>query len=93
MTPLTDANMRLRMLSRQLMEVQEPERCAVVRDLHHEIGQVLPITTLNLHDLGQQPKRPDAASITTQISDSFQILDHVLHSIRSLALNLKAPHA
>lgn len=37
-TPLNDANTRLRVLSRQLREGQEPERCAILRDMHDEMA-------------------------------------------------------
>ncbi len=88
-TSLSDANARMRVLSRQLMEVQELERSAILRDLHDAIGQVLPLITRHLQELGQQAQHPDAAYRATQLSDSFQILDQVLQSTRSLALDLK----
>lgn len=92
-SPLLDSTTRLRILARQLREVQEPERCAIVHDLHDEIGQILPVITLNLRELGRQPERPDAGSIEKQVSDSFQILHQVLQSTRSLTLDLKAQSA
>ncbi len=88
-TSLCDANARMRVLSRQLMEVQEFERSAILRDLYDAIGQVLPLITRHLQELGQQPQHPDAAYRANQVSDSFQILDHVRHSICSLAMDLQ----
>ncbi len=38
---LSEANERLRVLSRRLMEIQERDRRAIARDLHDEIGQTL----------------------------------------------------
>ena len=48
---LREANERLRILSRRLMEIQESERRAIARDLHDEIGQALTAIKLNLREL------------------------------------------
>jgi signal transduction histidine kinase len=91
MTALSDANKRLRILSRRLMAAQELERWVIARELHDEIEQALPSLTFNLRTLRQQQQRPNVPSIEKQVSDSFQILDQVLSHTRSLAIDLRTP--
>ena len=83
---LVDANERLKVLSGRLIEIQELERRAIARDLHDEIGQALTAMKLNLRELQDQPV---GTSVEPHIADSLEILDQVLHHIRSLALDLR----
>jgi PAS domain S-box len=83
---LRDANERLRVLSRRLMEIQELERRAIARDLHDEIGQALTAIKLNLRELRPVP---NCEPVEEQIADSLEILDQVLQRVRSLALDLR----
>jgi PAS domain S-box-containing protein len=83
---LSDANERLRILSRRLMEIQELERRAIARDLHDEIGQALTAIKLNLRELRELAIGLGAE---TQFADSLEILDQVLRHVRSLALDLR----
>lgn len=86
---LSDANSRLRILSRRLMEIQELERRAIARDLHDEIGQALTAIKMNLRELGEQRDGSTAAADGKPLSDSLQILDQMLRHIRNLALDLR----
>jgi two-component system sensor histidine kinase UhpB len=83
---LRDANERLRVLSRRLMEIQELERRAIARDLHDEIGQALTAIKLNLRELRTLP---NCEPVEEQIADSLEILAQVLHRVRSMALDLR----
>ncbi len=83
---LREANERLRVLSRRLMEIQELERRAIARDLHDEIGQALTAIKLNLRELRTHP---NCEPVEDQIADSLEILAQVLHRVRSLALDLR----
>ncbi len=83
---LSEANERLRVLSRRLMETQEMERRAIARDLHDEIGQALTAIKLNLRELREVAGN---APIETHVTDSLEILDQVLRHTRSLALDLR----
>ncbi|MBA2485144.1 MAG: PAS domain S-box protein [Nitrospira sp.] len=83
---LSEANERLRVLSRRLMEIQERERRAIARDLHDEIGQALTAIKLNLRELRTLP---NCEPVEEQIADSLEILAQVLHRVRSLALDLR----
>jgi two-component system sensor histidine kinase UhpB len=86
---LSDANTRLQVLSRRLMEIQELERRAIARDLHDEIGQALTAIKMNLRELGEQRDGSIAPAGGKQLCDSLQILDQVLQHIRNLALDLR----
>ena len=86
---LSDANTRLQVLSRRLMEIQELERRAIARDLHDEIGQALTAIKMNLRELGEQRDGSIASADGKQLCDSLQILDQVLQHIRNLALDLR----
>lgn len=83
---LREANERLRVLSRRLMEIQESERRAIARDLHDEIGQALTAIKLNLREIRTLP---NSESVENQIVDSLEILGQVLQHVRSLALDLR----
>lgn len=83
---LREANERLRVLSRRLMEIQELERRAIARDLHDEIGQALTAIKLNLRELRTLP---NCEPVEEQIADSLEILAQVLQRVRSLALDLR----
>ncbi|MCK6501117.1 MAG: PAS domain-containing protein [Nitrospira sp.] len=83
---LSEANERLRVLSRRLMEIQESERRAIARDLHDEIGQALTAMKLNLRELRTLP---NCEHVEEQIADSLEILAQVLQRVRSLALDLR----
>ena len=83
---LSEANERLRVLSRRLMEIQELERRAIARDLHDEIGQALTAIKLNLRELRTLP---NCEPVEEQIADSLEILAQVLQRVRSLALDLR----
>ncbi len=85
---LSEANERLRVLSRRLMEIQESERRAIARDLHDEIGQALTAMKLNLRELRTLP---NCEHVEEQIADSLEILAQVLQRVRSLALDLRPP--
>lgn len=83
---LREANERLRILSRRLMEIQESERRAIARDLHDEIGQALTAIKLNLRELRTGP---NSEAVENQIVDSLEILGQVLQRVRNLALDLR----
>lgn len=83
---LSEANERLRVLSRRLMEIQETERRAIARDLHDEVGQALTAIRLNLQEIRDAPK---SQSVEKEIVDSMQVLDQVLQHVRSIALDLR----
>ena len=92
-TILCEANDRLRVLSHSLQEAGEFERGALVRDLHAEIRNTLPLITLRLYELGKQPERPDASPHAQQVAESFHILDRALRQLRALASDVRNHNA
>jgi PAS domain S-box-containing protein len=82
---LRSANRALRLLSSQLLRVQEDDRRAIARDLHDEIGQSLTAIKLNV-ERAQRTTDRDARSRIMQ--DCAQITERVLDQVRDLSLNL-----
>jgi len=82
---LHDANLALRTLSRQLLQVQEDDRRTIARDLHDEIGQSLTAIKLNVERAQRTSDRDARARI---MQDCAQITERVLDQVRDLSLNL-----
>lgn len=83
---LRQTHERLQALSQRLMDVQEQERRHLSRDLHDEIGQALTAVKMNLQTLQREMDAPHAAP---PLSDSINILDHIMQHVRDLALDLR----
>lgn len=81
---LDAAHDRLVRLSRRLVAIQEEESRRIARELHDEIGQALTALKINLQTL--QNKTPETDE---QLAISLDIVDHVLHQVRDLSLNLR----
>ena len=84
---LEEANRQLRILSRQLFQIQEEERRHLARELHDEIGQTLTAAMINLKIIA--PDLP--AQVTGRLDDSIQLLDRLLRQVRQLSLDLRPP--
>ncbi|MGE0645433.1 MAG: PAS domain S-box protein [Nitrospira sp.] len=83
---LRRANSSLRELSGRLMQVQEEERSRLARDLHDEVGQLLTALKIDLQDIqhgGAGEARIDS------LTDSLELVDHLLTQVRTLALDLR----
>lgn len=85
---LVNAEQRLRVLSRRLLQVQEEERRHIARELHDEIGQTLTAIKINLQAL-QQNDEPE--TFPQQLGNSINYLDDMLHRVRNLSLDLHPP--
>jgi PAS domain S-box-containing protein len=84
---LEAANRQLRILSRQLFQIQEEERRHLARELHDEIGQTLTAAKINLKIIA-----PDVpAKVAGRLDDSIQLLDQLLRQVRQLSLDLRPP--
>jgi signal transduction histidine kinase len=77
---------RLQNLSASLLRAQEIERRGIARELHDEIGQALTSIQLNLQSI--EPLVLDPAA-STLLSDNMSTVEHVLHQVRDLSLNLR----
>jgi PAS domain S-box-containing protein len=82
---LRNANQALRLLSRQLLQIQEDERRAIARDLHDEIGQSLTAIKLNVE---RAQRTSDHDTRNKIMKDCLQITDGVLNQVRNLSLDL-----
>jgi signal transduction histidine kinase len=77
---------RLRLLSQQLIEVQENERRHIARELHDEIGQALTAVKVNLQTIGRMSAD---SSLSPYMRESIAIIDRTIHQIRNLSLDLR----
>lgn len=82
---LRQSALRLQVLSRRVLEVQEQERRHLARELHDEIGQILSTISVNLHT-SMGVCRCDSKS---RLEDSIKIVDHAIHQVHNLSLNLR----
>lgn len=83
---LSAANHSLRILSSQLMQVQEEERSRLARDLHDEVGQLLTALKIDLQDIQHGEVRDTRFS---PLTDSLELVDQLLTQVRTLALDLR----
>lgn len=83
---LSAANHSLRILSNRLMQVQEEERSRLARDLHDEVGQLLTALKIDLQHI-QHGELGD--SRFSSLTDSMQLVDHLMTQVRTLALDLR----
>ncbi len=83
---LRQANDRLQVLSRRLLEIQEADRRQLARELHDEIGQALTAVKINLQSL---QRFPDPAAATPLVGESVALVDRALQQVRSLSLELR----
>ena len=77
------AEEKLRVLSRELINAQETERRRIGRELHDGIGQALTVLKINLHSV-QSSKKSSAC-----LQESIETIDRLVHQVRNLALDLR----
>ncbi|MBC7925479.1 MAG: sensor histidine kinase [Bryobacteraceae bacterium] len=80
------AEERLRHLSTQLMRAQEEERCAISRELHDEVGQML--TGLRI-ELGALERLRGSDTFNQHLDESKSLAEQTLRTVRSLAVGLR----
>jgi PAS domain S-box-containing protein len=80
-----DYAVRLKLLSRRLMEVQEVERRNIALELHDEIGQLLTGLKLTL-DLSS---RVPAEEVGGQIDQAKDLVNELMVRVRNLSLDLR----
>jgi PAS domain S-box-containing protein len=83
---LRDHARRLRILSRQVIDVQEQERRHLARELHDEIGQHLTMIKMGLESaVTQLPDETAAAALNAVIEQ----VGNLMQQVRSLSLELR----
>jgi signal transduction histidine kinase len=85
-TDMSEANEKLQLLSRRLIELQENERRSLSRELHDEIGQTLTAIKIVLQTAQTCDGLPAARQ---HIGDSVALVDQVLQQVRQIALDLR----
>jgi PAS domain S-box-containing protein len=85
-TEMAEANEKLQLLSRRLIEIQENERRSLSRELHDEIGQTLTAVKIGLQTAQTLDDLPTARQ---HLGDSVALVDQVLQQVRQIALDLR----
>jgi PAS domain S-box-containing protein len=95
-----ESTRRLRLMSRQLIELQEAERRHLARELHDEVGQTLTATKIILEGIKHEATRVPLEGTMQKISpadppppltNAVNHVDHLLKIVRNLSLNLRPP--
>ncbi|MEM1173670.1 MAG: sensor histidine kinase [Pseudomonadota bacterium] len=84
---LTQAQHRLRNVTRRWVDTQETERRSLARELHDDIGQCLTALRINLESNKNLFASDPAAK--RFIETSYKLVDEVIASVRELQLNLR----
>jgi signal transduction histidine kinase len=87
---ITEAQEKLKLLSRQLVSAQELERKALSRELHDEIGQSLTALKLELAH-SEKIARTEGSGVTAHLQTIREIADHTLRATKNIALGLRPP--
>src|SRR5688572_1168792 len=85
---LERSQVRLRALSRRLLDIQEKERARLARDLHDDVGQALTALKIQLEPLARPGGELAPRSRVDEIVDTVQ---HTLERVRQLSLSLRPP--
>lgn len=81
---MEDYARRLRLLSQQVMEVQENERRNLARELHDEIGQQLTMVKLTLAGLAMRDEQ-----IGEELAEALAAVSSLMQQVRDLSLDLR----
>lgn len=81
------SSVRMRSLSRRLVEVQESERRNIARELHDEAGQALTSLRLGLRLLEREIG--GGGSVTARVAELVQRTDAVIEGLHRLAVDLR----
>lgn len=84
---LRESERELRLLTVQLLSIQEQERRRVARELHDELGQAL--TVLKIHLVGiEEMLAPDQQHLKTNCEQMLAYIDTVIENVRRLSWDL-----
>jgi signal transduction histidine kinase len=84
---LKESERELRLLTAQLLSIQEKERRRVARELHDELGQAL--TVLKIHLVGLEEKlSPDQQDLKRNCEQMLSYIDTVIENVRRLSWDL-----
>jgi signal transduction histidine kinase len=83
-----EAERQMRELSQQLVATQEEERKKLSRELHDHVGQVLTALRMELGSIDRL-RAPDDLPLARAVSESRQLVDSMVRTVRDLALGLR----
>jgi len=84
---LKESERELRLLTVQLLSIQEQERRRVARELHDELGQAL--TVLKIHLVGiEEMLSPDQLQVKGNCEQMLTYIDTVIENVRRLSWDL-----
>jgi PAS domain S-box-containing protein len=84
---LRDSEQKLRLLTSQLLSVQEGERRRISRELHDELGQALTVLKIQLASV-QDRLRGDQEDLKSDCERLFGYIDGVIENVRRLSWDL-----
>jgi PAS domain S-box-containing protein len=84
-TDIKRAEDELRILSRNLVQIQEEERRTIARELHDEIGQSLTVLKLLL----DRTKRLPPENIESPLAEAEALVNGLMAQVRNLSLDLR----
>lgn len=90
-TELSDYAARLKIISRQLLSVQESERRTLGRELHDTVGQELAAIHLNLTILRSLLPPEATGAVVGRLADSQTLLEDASQHLREVMVELRPP--
>lgn len=90
-TKLHNLLLRLRELSRRLLEVEETERRSISRELHDRISQDLSTLNLNLNLIRSGLATGPSAALAGRIGDAQKLLESTIVQVRNVMAELHPP--
>ncbi len=86
---LRESESRLRLLSSQLLTIQENERKEIARDLHDGVGQMLTAIKFKIEDIIQQKKQNDKIIEEESLHTLISIIRESIEEVRRIQMNLR----
>lgn len=87
-TKLLETQADLRRLSEELMRNTEQERARISREIHDQLGQLLTAIKMELRAI-ERGAAQDPAKINERLSETFQLVDETIKTIRRIASDLR----
>ena len=84
---LKESGQELRLLTSQLLSIQEQERRRVARELHDELGQALTVLKINLVAI-EDKLAPDQQPLKANCEHMLSYIDTVIENVRRLSWDL-----
>lgn len=82
---------RLRLLSAQLVEVEDAERLRLSRELHDQVGQNLSALGINLKIICNQLTEDIDPQVLYRLDDSIKLVEQIGEQIRGVMAHLRPP--